>query len=410
MSATGQVSPLARRNAVVYLVGMSAAFLGGSAMTLAAGIWVKSLTGSSSLAALVSVCIYGPSMFGPLAGLLADRVRRRPLLISVNVSTAAAMLLMLAVHSEEQLGLIFVAMTCYGAALALIDPAEQALFVVMLPTEERQRINGLRMSLQEGGKLVAPLAGAGLFSLFGGGVVAALTAVTFVVAALAIARLRVPEPPLPTPTAGWVRETAAGFAHIWRQPSLRLATASAAAAMFVAGTLTAAQFSLVDALGRAPSFLGVITGLIGAGSIVAGLTSARLIRRHGEPALLALGLSNGCIGYALLATGRLPLVLVGGFVMGFALPWTVIAVVNLGQRLTPIHLQGRVASATGLLLFAPQPFSHLLGAGGITVADYSTVFLTVSAASAANLTIVLLHRRAAAPEATQHEGSTAGLG
>lgn len=102
-------------------------------MSLAAGIWVKSLTGSSSLAALVSVCIYAPSALSPLAGLLADRVPRKPLLITVNAVTAAAMLPMLAVRSEDQVWLILVAMTCYGAALALIDPAEQALFVVMLP-------------------------------------------------------------------------------------------------------------------------------------------------------------------------------------------------------------------------------------------------------------------------------------
>lgn len=393
-STTTEVLPTARRNTILYLVGMSASFLGGSAMSLAAGIWVKSLTGSSSLAALVSVCIYAPSALSPLAGLLADRVPRKPLLITVNAATAAAMLPMLAVRSEDQVWLILVAMTCYGAALALIDPAEQALFVVMLPTEERQRINGLRMSLQEGGKLVAPLAGAGLFSLFGGGVVAALTAVTFVVAALAIARLSVTEPPLPASTGGWLRNLGAGFGHIWREPSLRVVTASAATAMFVAGTLTAAQFSLVDALGRAPSFLGVITGLVGAGSIAAGLTSAPLIRRHGEPTLLALGVANGSVGYLLLSTGQLPVVLIGAVVMGFALPWAVIALINLSQRLTPVDLQGRVAAAIGLLLFAPQPIAHLLGAAAITTIAFSVIFLTVSAVSAVNLGLVLLHRRA----------------
>lgn len=205
------------------------------------------------MAALVSVCIYAPSAAGPLAGLLADRVPRKPLLIAINTTTAAAMLLMLAARAADQLWLIFVAMTCYGAALALIDPAEQALFVTMLPTEERQRINGLRMSIQEGGKLTAPLAGAGLFSLLGGGAVAALTAVTFIVAALSIARLRVAEPPHRAPTTGWLSELAAGFSHVWRQPRLRVATISAAAAMLTAGTLLATQFSLVEALGRAPS-------------------------------------------------------------------------------------------------------------------------------------------------------------
>ncbi len=61
-------------------------------MSLAAGIWVKSLTGSSSEAALVSVCVYAPSLAGPLAGVVADRVRRRRFLVCLNLVSAALVL------------------------------------------------------------------------------------------------------------------------------------------------------------------------------------------------------------------------------------------------------------------------------------------------------------------------------
>jgi MFS family permease len=46
-------------------------------MTLVAGIWVKSLTGSSSAAALVAMCVNASSLLSLVAGMLADRVRRR---------------------------------------------------------------------------------------------------------------------------------------------------------------------------------------------------------------------------------------------------------------------------------------------------------------------------------------------
>lgn len=392
----GEGAAAARRNARLYLTGVTGSFVGGSAMILAAGIWVKSLTGSSSLAALVSVCIYAPSLLGPLAGLLADRVRRRRLLVTVNLITAGTLLLLLAVRSEGDIWLIFVVMTWYGAALALIDPAEQALFVVMLPTEERQRINGLRMSLQEGAKLVAPLAGAGLYSLLGGGTVAAVSSTTFLLAAVAISRLRITEPPSSPRAEPWRREVAAGFRHVVQDRLLLVVTLSAATAISVSGVLVAAQFALVDALGRAPSFLGVITATLGAGSIAAGVVSSRLVRRCGEPRLLLLGLADSAVGYLLLATGALPAVLAGAFVLGFALPWVVIAVVNLGQRLTPSHLQGRVAAATVLLLFAPQPVAQLAGAAAITVVDYWALYLTSAGLALVNLAVacVLVTRRA----------------
>ena len=64
-----------------------------------------------------------------------------------------------------------------------MDPAEDALFAEIFSDEFRRRINGWRLTIQETGRLAAPLLGAGLFVLLGGGAVAALDAATFVVAA-----------------------------------------------------------------------------------------------------------------------------------------------------------------------------------------------------------------------------------
>ncbi len=41
-----------------------------------------------------------PALFAPAAGHLADRVRRRPLLIWANALTAGMVLVLLAVHSR----------------------------------------------------------------------------------------------------------------------------------------------------------------------------------------------------------------------------------------------------------------------------------------------------------------------
>jgi len=83
------------RNARVYLIGLTASVIGDSAMTLVAGIWVKALTGSSGAAAWVSVFIYAPALLGPLSGMIADRMRRRALLLIVNGAMAALMPLLL---------------------------------------------------------------------------------------------------------------------------------------------------------------------------------------------------------------------------------------------------------------------------------------------------------------------------
>jgi MFS family permease len=131
-----------RRNARLYLVGLAASLIGSSAMSLVAGVWVKSLTGSSAMAGLVSACAYAPSLFGPVGGMIADRVPRRRLLFRLNLASAVLMLPLLAVRSPAQIWIVFCVMTWYGVELVLSGPAEDALFAEMLPLGLRQRVSG----------------------------------------------------------------------------------------------------------------------------------------------------------------------------------------------------------------------------------------------------------------------------
>ena len=81
----------------------------------------------------MSVCVYAPSLAGPLAGLAADRVRRRRFLIWLNLVSAALVLPLLAVSGPGSIWIIFAVMTWYGIHLRTLSrPAESALFAVML--------------------------------------------------------------------------------------------------------------------------------------------------------------------------------------------------------------------------------------------------------------------------------------
>src|ERR1700678_78084 len=105
------------RNGRLYLTGLAVSVIGNNAMSLAAGIWVKSLTGSSSEAAFASVCVYAPTLVGPLAGVVADRVRRRRFLVWLNLVSAALILPALAVRGPGSAWIIFAVMTWYGIHL-----------------------------------------------------------------------------------------------------------------------------------------------------------------------------------------------------------------------------------------------------------------------------------------------------
>ena len=69
------------------------------------GIWVKILTGSNSAAGLVFFAFSGGILLAPVTGLVADRLRRRPLpLIAANLAAAALVCVLLAAHGHGQSG------------------------------------------------------------------------------------------------------------------------------------------------------------------------------------------------------------------------------------------------------------------------------------------------------------------
>ena len=395
------------RNGRLYLIGLAASLIGNSAMSLVAGIWVKSITGSSAQAGYVSVCIYAPSLAGPVGGMIADRVRRRRFLLALNLVSAVMVLPLLAVSGRSGVWIVFAVMAWYGVDLMLTTPAESGLFVQMLPGELRQRLNGWTLGLQETGRLVAPLLGAGLFAVSGGRTVALLDAATFVLAALMIWRIRLCETKPIRPATHWRAEVVAGFVHIRRTGELRRLVAAGAVVIGTSGIGFAAQYSLVQALGEPPSFLGVLSAGLGAGSVVASLASSRLLGRIGEGWLAVIGSTNFALGNLLRASGWLPAAVAGSVVLGFALPWVFLAVLNMAQRATPAALQGRVSAAVSLAVFGPQAPMQALGSAAIGYVSYQTIYIAsavLALATAAWLARGLPSRHHPAPASATPSG------
>lgn len=225
--------------------------------------------------------------------------------------------------------------------------------------------------------------GAGLFALLGGGTVSVFDALTFVAAAMMISRIRLAEA-RPAPQAEhWRADLIAGFAHIRRAPGLLALLAAASVVMSFSGVLVAAQYSLVQGVGEPPSFLGVFSAALGAGSVVSSLVSGRLLRLLGERWLAVAGMANFAVGNLMRATGLLPVAVAGSLVLGFALPWLFLALLNLSQRCTPPELQGRVSAVVSLVFFGPQAPLLALGALFIRYATYSELYLAGAAVAVA---------------------------
>ncbi|WP_151774016.1 MFS transporter [Streptomyces abyssomicinicus] len=383
---------LRHRNVVLYLSGVVVSGFGSSVMALAAGVWAKSLTGSDSLAALTTFCVWAPMLLGPLIGTLADRGRRRPLLIGTNLGMAAVLLPLLAVRSADRIWILFAVLTVYGVSTVLLDAAEAALVATAVPEQLRGDFNGLRMTANEGMKLVAPLLGALLFVRFGGTAVVLLDAVTFVLAALAFALIRVSEPShRPAETRRRSARTAEGIRFLRHHPVLWRLVLAGAATMGMAGVNGASVYPVVDAgLDRPPAYAGVLYAVQGIGSVVVGLFAGALLRRMPERVFAAAGIMLFAAGVALRVVPSLPVVLFAGVLIGAGLPCVLIAAMTAVQRETPDDLLGRVAATANTLLFAPNAVALAAGAGLLALVDHRVLLLAAGTAAAAAAVGLLL--------------------
>ena len=388
---------LSDRDARLLLSGQTLSAFGDWAMLIVLAVWMKSLTGSSALAGLTFFVFAAGALAAPLGGLLADRVRRRPLMIVSDCVLGVVVLLLLLVHDRGDAWLIYAVALVYGAVGTVFFPARAALLKVMLPEELLADANGALSSTREGLRIVAPLAGAGLYTLFGGGSVAVLDSVTFAASAFFLSRMRVPEQNPAPPEHHFTREVTAGIRHIWTTLPLRQVVLGISIALLVVGFAETLIFSVIAALGEKPSFFGVFATIQGTGSIAGGLTAAPLVRRLGEVRVVGLGLALFAVADVCLIAPSLGVVLVAGPIAGVGVAWAIVGYSTALQTRTPLAIQGRVSAAADLTLGVAQTTSIGTGALLATIVDYRILFAVMAAVVLASAGYLVTRRGAPAP-------------
>ncbi|MGW2019694.1 MFS transporter [Streptomyces sp. NPDC001927] len=388
-----------RWTAGLYLTGVLVSGFGSTAMWLASGIWVKSLTGSDSLAALTVFALWAPALVGPLLGTAADRVRRRPLMVWSNVAMAALLPTLLWVDSADRVWLLFAVLVLYGVQGTVHDAAEVALAASALDKRLLGDFNGLRTTVNEGVKLVAPLLAAGLFARYGAAPVALLDAATFALAAgvFALMRVREEKPAARPASARWARDIGEGLRTIRASPVLRPLVLTGSFTMLLAGVNGAAIYAVVDrGLGHSPTYAGVLYAVQGAGSVVAGLAAGPLLRRVTGRTLAAAGLALFALAVGARAVPHDGVALVASGLIGVGLPLVLIAAMTAVQREAPADAVGRTAATAHTLLFVPNAIALAVGAGLVALVDIRVLLPLLSATGVAGAAVVATRRTAPA--------------
>jgi len=374
--------------------GLTTSMLGDSVMLLVLSMWVKTLTGSNGAAGLTFFWMVVPALFAPLYGMYIDRVRRKPLLVWGNVVSALMVLPLLLVADAGDVWVIYVVAFLYGISFIVLPAGLNGLLKEMIPGDLLVEANSSVQTTKEGFRLIGPLVGAALFGLFGGGVVAVVDSLSFVVAALIIASIPLQES-LPQRTEQhWWREMTGGIMHLVHEPILRHTLVAFALMLIVLGFTEASIYAVLDFFGKPPTFAGVVVTVQGVGAIAGGVTAARWVRRLGEAGSVTVGMALLAIGLAIVAlTSTLWVTLAAVAVLGYSLPMTFIAFMTMLQRRTPHPLMGRVSAAVETVMGGPQAVSLAVGALLVTLLDYHVIFAIMAGFTGTAVVYLLIFLR-----------------
>lgn len=290
--------------------------------------------------------------FGLIAGVWADRLRRRPMLIAADIGRAALLATIPLAYAFEMLamGQLYIVAICTGALTIVFDVAYQSYLPSLVGRGEVLEGN----SKLAAGQSVSEVAGFGISGwlvqvLTGPGTIL-VDAVSFVASGAFIAGIRKqePDPPPPETRQGIRREIAQGVRAIWHDGVLRALAYSESIAELSIRMFGAVFLIFVSRdLGFEPGVLGMVFAVGGVTSLIGALYATRAANRLGTGRSIALGrlLMAGFMFLVPLASGStsVMLALLIAQQLGDAF-WTITEVsgISLRQSVAPEGMLGRV--------------------------------------------------------------------
>jgi MFS family permease len=339
---------------------------------------------------------------GLVAGVYADRLRRRPIMIVCDLGRmlALASIPITFVFGNLSLNQLYAVALVSGIFTVFFEIAYQSYLPALV--DRPNLIEGnTKLEISSSAARVSGPAIAGLL-IQGIGAARAVTidAISYVASAIAIWWIRKPEPEPKPMTAsgasGFIPEMREGIEVVFKSPILWRIAGCTATSNFASNMIFGAVFLIFayETLKLTPGEVGLIFGAASAGFLVGALLAARVARLLGLGPTLALSMAIG--GLTMLATplaqfGPSALILIViGFIESMQVPIYNINQVSLRQAITPDRVQGRMNATMRTIVWGTIPVGAFVGGIlGSTIGVVPTILLGGVLGTLASLWIIL---------------------
>ncbi|HSS74531.1 MAG TPA: MFS transporter [Gaiellaceae bacterium] len=365
------VPPLLRENPPfrTFFAGQAVSLLGDQISLIALPlVAVLVLDASPAEMGYLTTAALLPNLLSLNVGAWVDkRGRRRRTMIAADLGRAA---LIASVPAAYWLGALtieqlYVVGFVVGFLSVLFYVSYGTLFVALVPRERYVDANSLTHGARALSFVAGPSIGGVLVQLLRAPTALVVDACSFLVSALALARISPEEPPVEPAERGHL---VAGVRYIARSPILRAALGATATINFFNFVFFALFILYANRyLEVGPGLLGVVLGIGAIGSVIGAAVSGRIVRRIGiGPAFVV-----GCVLFPVplvlvpLAGGPRWLVLaclaLAEFGSGFGVMILDIAAGTLSMAVVPDRLRARVSGAYMVVNYGVRPLGAFLG-------------------------------------------------
>ncbi len=384
------------RNYRIFFTGQVVSLAGTWMQNVALAWLVIELSGSPLAIGALAFWRFVPfTVFGLVAGVVADRIESRKLVMATQ-ACAMAISIALAVVTltgTATLPIVYVLAALGGVALAFDAPGRQSLTFQMVGPRELPNAVALNSGLFNGSRVIGPAIAGLVIAAVGTGLCFVVNAVSFlaVLTALAIVREEELRPVVRDPSIRVIEGIRRGLAYAWNDPQLRLILGVVTVVSTVGFNFhVLVPLLAANTLHVGPEGFGLLSASFGLGALVGALATATF--REASWRLFAIGTASFGV-FALLLAAVHDAVLAGAVLFAIGLSFTLFtANANALVQLTaPDHLRGRLI---GLYLFA---FLGLAPVGGLFagwLAEIGGTSLAFAVAGVISLaTIAVAHAR-----------------
>ena len=281
--------------------------MSGTWMQAVAQSWlVLQLTGSGIDLGITVGLQFGPVLvLGAWAGVLADRVDKRKLLI-VTQSTAALLALALGILTAADVvtvWMIWVLTGLTGVTVALDMPSRQSFVYEMVGPDDLANAVGLNAVIINSSRIIGPAIGGLLIAGIGVAPCFFFNAASFLAVIAALLAMRTAELRRSKPQPRQPGQVRAGLRYVWRTPALRIPLLMMAVVSTLAYNYSVALPLLTKTVyGRGGGAYGALSAAMGVGA----LAGALLMASRARPSRRLLVVSTFAFGVATVLLAAVP--------------------------------------------------------------------------------------------------------